>query len=184
MINKVKKAFGKDNPIVFYGDWSAKHQSKFFAPTPNKRIKRKFVENFEVYNLDEYNTSRLDWLTEKPGDNLEVKDKKKRLFGRVYRTKKDKNGLVKRTKKDMKVILVRGKKGEKPVFQDKKKKLRKLHAVKTFTRNNRLECINRDRNACLNMRKLVLHYLKFGEWKSAYKNPRKTKKSKQAGNNT
>ena len=84
----------------------------------------------------------------------------------------------------MEVILVTGEKGDKLMFQDKKENLRKLHAVKTFVRNNGLECINRDRNACLNMRELVLHYLKFGEWKSAYKNPRKTNKSKQAGNNT
>ena len=139
MIHRVKKSFGND-VIVFYGDWSAKHQSKFFAPTPNKRIKRKFVENFDVYNLDEYKTSKLDWKTEEEGDNLVVKDKKG--------------------------------------------KLRKLHAVKTFTRNDRLECINRDRNACLNMRKLVLHYLEFREWKSAYKNPRKNNQSKPAGNNT
>ena len=139
MIHRVKKAFGND-VIVFYGDWSANHQSKFFAPTPNKRIKRKFVENFDVYNLDEYKTSKLDWKTEEEGDNLVVKDKKE--------------------------------------------KLRKLHAVKTFTRNDRLECINRDRNACLNMRKLVLHYLEFREWKSAYKNPWKNNQSKPAGNNT
>ena len=98
--------------------------------------------------MDEYNTSRLDWVTEKPGDNLEVKNKKKRLFGRVYQ--KDKKGRVYRTKRDMEVILVTGEKGDKLMFQDKKENLRKLHSVKTFVRNNRLECINRDRNASLN----------------------------------
>ena len=136
MIHRVKKAFGKD-VIVFYGDWSARHQSKFFAPTPNKRIKRKFVDSFkDVYNLDEYNTSKLHWKTEEEGDNLELPDK---------------NG-----------------------------RLRKKHAIKTYTMKikkndgriyRRLGCINRDRNACLNMSKLVSHYLETREWLPKYKKP-------------
>ena len=132
MINKVKDKFGKD-VVVFYGDWSARCQIRSFAPTPNKGIKRKFVENFDVYNLDEYRTSKLHWETEKEGDNLKLKDK---------------DG-----------------------------KLRKIHAIKTFTMKknpNRLGCINRDRNACLNMWKLVSHYLNTGEWLPAYKRSRDT----------
>ena len=124
MINRVKKAFGS-NVIVFYGDWSVRSQMKFFAPTPNKKIKRKFAGNFQVYDLDEYHTSKLYWKTEEEGKNLKLKDK---------------DG-----------------------------KLRKKHAIKTFTVHNRMECINRDRNACLNMRKLVLHYLATGQWLSSYR---------------
>ena len=111
---------------------STRYQIRSFAPTPNKGIKRKFVENFDVYNLDEYRTSKLHWETEKEGDNLKVKDKDGRL--------------------------------------------RKKHAIKTFTMKknpNRLGCINRDRNACLNMWKLVSHYLDTGQWLSAYKRSRK-----------
>ena len=135
MIHRVKKAFGKD-VIVFYGDWSTRYQMRSFAPTPNKGIKRKFVENFDVYNLDEYRTSKLHWETEKEGDNLKLKDKDGRL--------------------------------------------RKKHAIKTFTMKknpNRLGCINRDRNACLNMWKLVSHYLDTGQWLSAYKRSRKSNQS-------
>ena len=127
MINKVKQEFGKD-VVVFYGDWSTRYQIRSFAPTPNKRIKRKFVENFDVYNLDEFRTSKLHWETEQEGDNLWLPDR---------------NG-----------------------------KLRKIHAIKTFTivkNRNTLGCINRDRNACLNMWKLVTHYLVTGEWLPAYK---------------
>ena len=127
MINKVKQEFGKD-VVVFYGDWSTSYQMKSFAPTPNKRIKRKFVENFDVYNLDEFRTSKLHWETEQEGDNLRLPDRNRRL--------------------------------------------RKIHAIKTFTmvkNRNTLGCINRDRNACLNMWKLVTHYLDTGEWLPAYK---------------
>ena len=109
----------------------------------SKLIKRKFVDSFkDVYNLDEYNTSKLHWKTEEEGDNLELPDK---------------NG-----------------------------RLRKKHAIKTYTMkikkndgrvHRRLGCINRDRNACLNMRKLVLHYLETREWLPKYKNPSKNNQS-------
>ena len=129
MINRVKDKFGKD-VIVFYGDWSTSYQMKSFAPTPNKRIRRKFVENFDVYELDEYRTSKLHWETEQEGDNLWLPDKKRQL--------------------------------------------RKMHAIKTFAipmvnDRNTLGCINRDRNACLNMWKLVTHYLETREWLPKYK---------------
>ena len=123
MINMVKKTFGSD-VIVFYGDWSRRSQMKSFAPTPNKTIKRAFKENFKVYDLDEYRTSKLYWKTGEEGSNLKLKDT---------------DG-----------------------------KTRKKHAIKTFKMHNRMACINRDRNACLNMRKLVLHYLKTGTWMPSY----------------
>ena len=37
----------------------------------------------------------------------------------------------------------------------------------------RIDCINRDRNACLNMMKLVLEYLKTGEWSKPYVNTKR-----------
>jgi hypothetical protein len=47
-------------------------------------------------------------------------------------------------------------------YKDKKGKSRELHAVLTAKlKKTRLGCINRDRNACKNMRKIFLHYLRF-----------------------
>ncbi len=63
------------------------------------------------------------------------------------------------------------KKGDHLYFIDTKNKKRKLHSVLTFkmepTKNEcnkfRIDCINRDYNGCLNMRKIFNHYMKTGE---------------------
>jgi len=151
MINMVKKKFGKDVTIL-YGDWSRRSQMKYFAPTPNKRVKRKFKENFNLYNLDEYRTSKLYWRTNEEGGNLEVKDKKGRI----------------RKKHAIKTFKV--KKWVECINRDK---LREKRAIKTFKMKERIDCINRDRNACLNMRKLVLNYLETGKWLKPYVNTKR-----------
>ena len=56
------------------------------------------------------------------------------------------------------------------IFGNFKKQVRRTF---TMVKNqNTLGCINRDRNACLNMWKLVTHYLDTGEWLPAYKRSR------------
>ena len=53
---------------------------------------------------------------------------------------------------------------------DRKNRMRKMHAILTYQlENNRLGCINRDRNGVYNIRKLVHHYLKTGERLSKYR---------------
>ena len=50
------------------------------------------------------------------------------------------------------------------VLLDKTGKSRRQHSILTYKmENGRLGCINRDRNACLNMIKLFVHFLKTGE---------------------
>ena len=47
---------------------------------------------------------------------------------------------------------------------EKNKKLRRLHSVLTYKmENNRLGCINRDYNGCLNIRKIFNEYMRTGE---------------------
>jgi len=56
-------------------------------------------------------------------------------------------------------------------------KMVKLHSVLTYQMpNKRLGCINRDRNAVLNMKKLVNHYLKTRKWLEKYKRDTKLDK--------
>jgi hypothetical protein len=52
-------------------------QMKHFISTPNITLKRKLKEKFDVYNLDEYRTSCLNYKTEEQTDNLYRLDKKK-----------------------------------------------------------------------------------------------------------
>jgi len=74
LINKIKKTFGEDI-IIFYGDWSIGKQMANFISTPNLSLKRKIAEHFSVYNIDEYNTSKLSNVTFNECENLIVKDK-------------------------------------------------------------------------------------------------------------
>ena len=49
---------------------------KNFISTPNIALKRKLKERFNVYNIDEYRTSCLNYKTEEPCNNLYLPDKK------------------------------------------------------------------------------------------------------------
>jgi len=60
--------------------WCCRSQMIFFAPTPYLRIKREFVEYFQVYNLDKNYVSKLDWETvddQGNGGTLRIPNKKK-----------------------------------------------------------------------------------------------------------
>ena len=74
LMNKLRNKFGEDI-IIFYGDWSIGKQMANFISTPNLKLKRKISEHFKVYNLDEYNTSKLSSVTLEECENLTLKDK-------------------------------------------------------------------------------------------------------------
>jgi hypothetical protein len=62
-------------------------------------------------------------------------------------------------------------------------KVRKIHSVLTYKmENQRMGCINRDKNAVQNMKKIVKHYLKKGErlmkYSRSYKLPEEIKEEK------
>ena len=74
MLNDIEEKFGKDVNII-HGDWSQGKQMRYYMSTPNLGIKRKLTERFNVFNIDEYRTSKLHYLTEKSCNNLKVQDK-------------------------------------------------------------------------------------------------------------
>ena len=57
LVKRIKNKFGK-NPILAYGDWSNKKQSKYYIPTKGIGLKRRLSKNFQIYNIWEYNTSK------------------------------------------------------------------------------------------------------------------------------
>jgi len=121
------------------GDWSIGKQMRNFISTPNIGLKRKLKENFRVYNIDEYNTSCINNKTEEKMENLKVND-----------------WYIKKMKKDVNISM----------FLNKK---RELHSVLTFKmENNRKGCINRDKNACLNIRKIFNYYIETGKRPEIY----------------
>ncbi len=81
LIRVISKTFGRDVTII-YGDWSQGDQMKNQISTPNLGLKRKLREYFKVYNIDEYRTSCLNYITHERCDNIYLPDKKG-----VYRKK-------------------------------------------------------------------------------------------------
>jgi hypothetical protein len=75
MLNKIENKYGKDIKIII-GDWSIGKQMRNFISTPNLAIKRKLNTRFEVYNIDEFRTSCLNYKTEELCNNLYLPDKK------------------------------------------------------------------------------------------------------------
>ena len=76
LIREIKKEFGKKS-ILLYGDWSMKgNYDKGNLSTPNMRLKRLIGKQMKTYNLDEYNTSKINYKTEKICENLYQVNKK------------------------------------------------------------------------------------------------------------
>jgi hypothetical protein len=75
MLNKIENKYGKDIKIII-GDWSIGKQMRNFISTPNLAIKRKLNTRFEVYNIDEFRTSCINYKTEELCNNLYLPDKK------------------------------------------------------------------------------------------------------------
>ena len=75
MLNKIENKYGKDIKIII-GDWSIGKQMRNFISTPNLAIKRKLNTRFEVFNIDEFRTSCLNYKTEELCNNLYLPDKR------------------------------------------------------------------------------------------------------------
>jgi DNA-dependent RNA polymerase auxiliary subunit epsilon len=77
LLTAIETKFGKKNIVI--GDWSASHQLGNFISTPNLSLKRKLSERFNVYHIDEYNTSKLYHKTETECSHFSYIDKKNHL---------------------------------------------------------------------------------------------------------
>jgi len=75
LIENIKKMFGKHLTIII-GDWSIGKQMRNFISTPMIGLKRKLKEHFNVYHIDEYKTSCINYKTETACENLYLPDKK------------------------------------------------------------------------------------------------------------
>ena len=73
LLNKIEEVYGK-NPIIFIGDWSIGKQMRHFISTPNLSLKKKLQERFEVYNVDEFRTSKISYKTKEICKNLYLLD--------------------------------------------------------------------------------------------------------------
>ena len=124
LINKIKEKYLEKNKkkelVIIMGDWNSGHQMKNFISTPNIGIKNKLLEKIKIYNIDEYNTSKINYKTRKETENI--------------------------------------------MLPDKNNKLRRIHSVLTYKmENQRMGCINRDKNSVNNMKIITDYYMKNKE---------------------
>ena len=62
LINNIKNTYG-ENVKIFFGNGGVNPSMKHIISTPNKRIKRLLNKYFELFHLDEFRTSCLDYRT-------------------------------------------------------------------------------------------------------------------------
>ena len=107
MLNKIENKYGKEVKIII-GDWSIGKQMRNFISTPNLSIKRKLKTRFPIYNIDEFRTSCLNYITEEPCKNLYLPDKtnieRKMHSILTYKMKNKRLGCVNRDKNGCKNI--------------------------------------------------------------------------------
>ena len=70
ILNEIEKKYGKDATIVI-GDWSAKDHIKGIS-SPNIGTKRLLSKRFEVYLIDEYNSSIINHLSKERMEHLKL----------------------------------------------------------------------------------------------------------------
>ena len=71
LIKRIKEEYG-NNPVIFIGDWSETMPIKRIS-TPGIGMRRLLAKHFELYLVDEYNSSKLNYKTEEPCENLYLK---------------------------------------------------------------------------------------------------------------
>jgi hypothetical protein len=157
-LNSIEETFGED-PVLILGDASLGVNMRGLAPMPNLKMTRKLKKRYRVFLIDEFRTSCLHNETEEYCSNLHVVDNKvkpkfkerlKALYAKDERTPEEDEKIA-----YMERFLAKYKKAD---------KFRKLHSVLTYQmENGRLGCINRDFNACLNMKKIYFHQMETGE---------------------
>jgi hypothetical protein len=213
LVNNIKKTYG-DDVVLMMGDWSISKQFKNFISTPMIGLKRMLGDHFDVINVDEYNTSKINYKTHEENKNLYLhitkytkeerkEQKKKQKKNKSERLNKKHNSKSKKKKKRKKYKhnKVKDKVINEPILNTtpnteltieglpeivKVKGYYKLHSVLTYNmENNRLGCINRDRNAVFNIKSIVDQWLldktrpdAFLRGKIKLKKPRITKPKK------
>ena len=107
MLNKIESKYGKDIKIII-GDWSIGKQMRNFISTPNLAIKRKLKTRFQVFNIDEFRTSCLNYITEEPCKNLYLpdnKNKERKIHSILtYQMENNRKGCINRDKNGCKNI--------------------------------------------------------------------------------
>jgi hypothetical protein len=190
IIKNMKKNYGDpNNCVVILGDYSKSTNLKGQEPTIKKRIREILLKSeYKTYLIDEYNTSKKCNKCECDTEHLKIKSNKKRLIENKKVIKKESKKIIEDFKRlDKKLEDIKEKD-----FEKVKKESKRIREIEegieknvTNIRNGKrelwgvLHCTNkscnilqnRDRNACLNMHKIVKSILEGGDRPSYLKRP-------------
>lgn len=75
MVNDIKEKYD-ENTVLIIGNWSKRETKIKRISVPNKALKRKLSEHFNIYMIDEFRTSCLHYKTENRCENMYVTDEK------------------------------------------------------------------------------------------------------------
>ena len=203
MINKIKKVYGDDIMIIL-GDWSKKNRLHFIS-TPNSRIKKKLAEHFKVIMIDEFNTSKIHYKYHIPCENMKCKISKK-----TRKEKKDELNELYEKEKNRDIYKKLDEYTIRESLKTKIKPyhdipiLKKIHSVLLFKTEYHVSgcilrrpsgssnpshklfefttCINRDRNAVMNMWNIVETLVRSKERPPEFKRGYECNKTYKKGN--
>jgi hypothetical protein len=182
LMNKIRKTYGS-KCVLIMGDWSSKmsKQLKGSISTPMIGLKNTLRKYFDVIDIDEYNTSKINYLTKEENKKLKINISMERQPKK--RQQRLKKNLKENGKLEQNIIIERKPQNRqqrlKEIIKEKELNIErknilyaslekpikevKLHSVLTYKMlNNRLGCINRDINAVKNMKNIVQSILKTG----------------------
>ena len=71
LLNEIEKKYGKDT-IFIIGDWSNRNSCIKGISMPNMGMKRLLKKRFEVYLIDEFNTSKINHITHTEQEHLKI----------------------------------------------------------------------------------------------------------------
>lgn len=153
LLNKIEKVYGKNIKIIM-GDWNESGSSKInYMSTPGISLKRKLSERFEVYNLDEFRTSCLNYKTEERCENLYLPDKKgksRKIHAILtYQMENKRKGCINRDKNSVlnmkKIVQHYLKNRERPQNYRREVKIEKISKKKSSKNKNRCQPLKSSR---------------------------------------
>jgi hypothetical protein len=166
-VERIKKTFSKKEgkkitlPIIFLGDYSEDNVNKIknFESTKGIGIRRRLQKNFETYLVDEFRTSKLSYKTEEECSKLVCNDSKFLKIVNERRKERYENYCKKEN-------FIKNLKSRKNNYKFEELTSITLRSVLTYKLEKEgrdlMMTINRDLNACLNIRKIVFSHLKDG----------------------
>ena len=158
-IKEIKsKEIKKKEILIGIGNWGRNSQMSGFFPTPNKWFKKLLGKNFRTIIVNENNTSKMNYRTEKEGIHVKYKTedgKEKEAYSVLSSGEKDEETL-----KNEKLKLEQNKKLKKTNNNEYNQKLTPQNTNSKEEISRYKGVIDRDYNGSINILKIIEEYLR------------------------